>query len=134
MKPPAQKVGTQQDLPYAVISIPITSVERLLTLSWRRLHSSRLGTARLLTVSQHALRKGVSARGCLPGVSAQGVSAQGVSDQGGLPRGCLPMGVCPGGRGCLPRGCIPACNGTDTPHGQTDMCINITFANFVCRR
>ena len=28
-----------------------------------RLHSSRMRTARLLTVSQHALRRGVSARG-----------------------------------------------------------------------
>ena len=47
-----------------------------------RMHSSGMRTARLLTVSQHALR-----RGCLPeGVSAQGVSAWG--------------------------GCIPACNGS----------------------
>ena len=30
-------------------------------------------------------------------------------------------GVCPGG-------CIPACNGADTPCGQTDTCENITFA------
>ena len=27
--------------------------------------------------------------------------------------------------------CIPACNGADTPpHGQTDTCENMTFANF----
>ena len=49
-----------------------------------RMHSSGMRTARLLIVSQHALGKGVTARGCLPG----GVSAKGVC----LPRGCLPRG------------------------------------------
>ena len=40
------------------------------------MHSSRMRTARLLTVSQHALRRGVSTVGvvCPGGVSAQGVS------------------------------------------------------------
>ena len=84
-------------------------------------------TARLLTISQHALhwRVGVYpsmhwAGGCLP----KGVSAQGV---------CPPWGVCLGvsaqelsaqwavvplSRGVSasgPRECIPACNGADTP-------------------
>ena len=67
-------------------------------------------TARLLTVSQHALPGG--------GVSPEGVSAQG---------GACPGVVCPGG-------CIPACNGPDPQCGQTDTCENITFANFVYRR
>ena len=70
------------------------------------MHSSGMRTARLLTVSQHALS---AQGGCLPreGVSARGVSA---SDPGGGE-------------------CIPACNGADTPRGQTDTCENITFAN-----
>ena len=66
--------------------------------------------ARLLTVSQYALRRGVStlwvsARGCLPkgdvclGVSAQGAVCLGVSTWGRLPGGCL-------SRGCLYRGCL----------------------------
>ena len=59
-------------------------------------------------------------------------------------RGCLPEGgVCPGGvsarGGVCPGGsawgvCIPACNGADTPRGQTDTCENKTFTNFVCGR
>ena len=67
------------------------------------MHSSRMRTARLLTVSQHALR-----RGCLPG-------------GGCLPRGC----VCPGGvylEGCLPRE-VSVRGMADTPHpvnGMTD--------------
>ena len=66
--------------------------------SIKSMHSSGMRTARLLTVSQHALCRGVYpsmqwARGCLPrGVSAwgsaqggvcPGVSAWGVSAQGG---------------------------------------------------
>ena len=42
------------------------------------MYSSSMRKARLLTVSQHALRRG--------GVSAKGVC-----------QGCLPRGVCPGG-------------------------------------
>ena len=83
-----------------------------------RMYSSRMRTARLLTISQHALSRGVSAweggglpRGvsawggvCLPrGVSSQRVSAQGMSAQ----EGCLPKGgVCPGV--CLPGGVYPS--------------------------
>ena len=62
------------------------------------------------SVSQHALRRGVSPQGgCLPG----GVClwSWGVSAQGGVwplvPGVCLPL---------VPEGgCIPACNGADTP-------------------
>ena len=75
------------------------------------MHSSVMHTAHLLIISQHALRRGRY----LPG----GCTCLGVGVY-------LPGGVCPGV-------CIPACNGTDTPHGQTDTCENITFANFVCR-
>ena len=55
------------------------------------MHSNGMRTVRLLIISKHPLRKGVSAWGdvCHGGVSAQGVSAGG--------------------------GCIPACNGADTP-------------------
>ena len=77
-------------------------------------------TARLLTVSQHALRRGGAvsqhalgrqgvypsmhwAGVCVWGCLAGGVSGQGVSTQGSVSGWCLPRGgVCPGG--CLPRG------------------------------
>ena len=73
------------------------------------MHSSRMRAARLLPVSpsMHCGGEGVcSVGGC---VCSRGgaVSASG------------------------PGGCIPACNGADTPCGQTDTCENITFANFV---
>ena len=69
------------------------------------MHSSRMRTARLLTVSRSIQGSGVCPRGAWLVVSAQG-------------------GVCPGG--CLPRGmsaygmfiqmlCIKACNGVDPP-------------------
>ena len=72
-----------------------------------RLHSSGMCTARLLTVSQHALCR----VGVFPGRSASGHWGFGVV-------------------------CIPACNGEDTPpvDRQTQVCENITFANFVCGR
>ena len=56
----------------------------------------------------------------IPACTAQG--GGGVS-QHALGRGVSAQGVC-----------IPACNGADTPRGQTDTCENITFANFVCGR
>ena len=61
------------------------------------MHSSRMRTARVLIISQHALHRGVSAwRGVSDqGVSAQGVSVQGVSAQGVSAQG----GVCPVGGG-----------------------------------
>ena len=79
-----------------------------------RVHSSWMRTAHLLTVSQHALRRGVSAWGGW---------------------GCLPRGVCPGG--CLPLvwgGVYPSMQWARPPRGQTDTCENITLANFVCGR
>ena len=106
---------------------------------------------RLLTVSQHALGRGVcipacTGWGCLPGLCLpwgglpRVVSALGVSAQGGgvCPgRGCLPRGIYPG-RGCLPGGCLPECvcvcggggvllprnQRQTTPCGQTDSCEN----------
>ena len=82
-----------------------------------RMHSSGMPTARVFTVSQHALHRG--------GLSARGVSAQGGclpiygggSGQGGLARGMSGQGdVCPWG--CLTRGGVPACNGPDPPIGD----------------
>ena len=75
------------------------------------MHSSGMCTARLLTISQHALA-GVCVYpimhwvGCIPSCTGQGVWV-------------------------LPKG--PE---ADTPHpcGQTDTCENIAFANFVCGR
>ena len=112
-----------------------------------RMLSSGMCTSRLLTVSEHALRRGegfclwsqrgVSVSG--PGggcLWSRGVSTlvPGVSATG--PGGCLPLvpgeGVSASGHGGK---CIPACNGADTPPcGQTDTCENITFANFVFGR
>ena len=111
-----------------------------------RIHSSGMRTARLLSVSQHALGRvcvypsmywaggcvsqhalgrGVCPGGCLAGgVSAVGVSAQGVSALGCLPGGCLP-GEC---------GRHPRDQRQTSPCGQTDDRENITFANFVCGR
>ena len=59
------------------------------------MHSSGMHTAHLLTVSQHALHRGVYPSMHWTGeVSAQGVSTQrGVCPVGCLPRGCLPEGV-----------------------------------------
>ena len=68
-----------------------------------RMHSSRMRTARLLTVSQHALLGGVPARGvciCQGGVPVQG----GVPAQEGV---YLPGGTCPG-RGVYLPGSVPA--------------------------
>ena len=65
-----------------------------------RMYSSRMHTARLFTVSQHALLGGVPTRVvCLPG----GVSAWGVY---------LPRGTCPG---------------TPPVNRMTDRCKNITL-------
>ena len=67
-------------------------------------------TARLLTVSQHALRKGVW---CLPRewVSTQGVclTGGGLCAHGQCVPGCsvCPGGVC-SGEACLPGGCLPS--------------------------
>ena len=74
-----------------------------------RMHSSGIRTTRLLTVSQHALRRGVYPRmhwagGCVSQhalgrrVSAWGIPAWGVY----LPRGCNCVGGVPAG-GYLPR-------------------------------
>ena len=76
-----------------------------------RMYSSGMRTARLLTVSQHALRRGVCILSCTGqgGVSQhaldrgcvcpEGVSARGFSPHGGVCLGgCLAGGfVCPGG-------------------------------------
>ena len=111
-----------------------------------RMHSSGMRTACLLTVSQHALFKGVSqhalGRVCVSqhalgkGVCARGCLPRGCLPRGCLPGGCLPGGVCP--RGCLPRGCLPGGGVADASPGPeadtslwtewlTDRCKNITF-------
>ena len=121
-----------------------------------RNHSSRMHTARFLTVSP-SIRLG---RGVCAGGAGSGGVCLGVCLGGCLPRGCAC--VCLGG--CLPRGCLPLVQGgrplvwgvsatppgpeADTPQvdnpalssacwdalpcGQTDTCKNIIFANFVC--
>ena len=87
-----------------------------------RMYSSGIRTARLWTVSQHALRRGVVypsmhwAWGmCIPACTGQGVSVQ-----GGVCSGCVYPSM---QLGKHPR-----------PSGQTDPCEIITFANFVCGR
>ena len=78
-----------------------------------RMHSSRMRTAHLLTISQHALLGGVPARGCVParGVYLLGCTSPGVDLLGGCT--CL--------RGYLPRGCACprecTCQGVYLPRG-----------------
>ena len=90
-----------------VISI---NIKRAWKTSTRRMPSSGMRIARLLTVSQHALHRegGLPGGVCLGGYLPRVVSACGVSVQGGV---CL-GGVCP--EAVCPGGCIPACNGADT--------------------
>ena len=114
-----------------------------------RMHSSRMHTARLLTISQHALPGGIPAQGvylpggctCLGGVPVWEVY---------MPRGwctCLGGCTCPRGvyltKGGVPtQGGVPAqggvptwggtCPGTPPVNRMTHRCKNITFANFVC--
>ena len=106
-----------------------------------RMHSSMMRTARVLTISQHALCRGLSARG----VSAGGFLLGGVSAQGDVcpsTGGCLARGVSGQGGvcqwGCLPRGGVVSqhvMGQTPLPvDRQTHTCENITFANFVCVR
>ena len=76
------------------------------------MHSSGMRTARLLTVSQHAPPRGVSACVCVWG---------GVLCPGGVFLGGYLADTSPGPE-------------ADTPRIQTDTCENITFANFVCGR
>ena len=91
-----------------------------------RLHSRRMHTAHLLTTSQHALCKRVSAKG--------GIYPGGCLPRGCLPRGYLPRGVsaqggvCPGG-GCLPGGCLPR---LPPVNRITDTCKNITLSQLHC--
>ena len=89
-----------------------------------RMHSSGMCTARLLTVSQHALRKGLSAQGsvCQGGVCSGGVSAP----EGCLPRGCLT-------RGCLPRGCLPMGSLLSGVSAQGGVCPGGVCLGGVCR-
>ena len=97
-----------------------------------RMHSSGMRTARLLTVSQHALwQGGVPARGVyLPG----GCTYLGVYlPRWYLPRGCTCLGVVPAQWGVPAWGSVFTCPGgvpaQVPPHGQTYKCKNITFAN-----
>ena len=112
-----------------------------------RMHSSRMRTARLLTVSRHALfGGGVPAQGgCTwPGVYLpRGVPAQGgVPAWGYLPRGVyLPGGVpawgvyLPGGWGCTCPGECTCLGGTCPVNRMTDRCKKYYLAqNFVCGR
>ena len=96
---------------FLVNAIPLTSM-----------HSSRMRTACLLTISQHALcRGGVSQHALGRGVCIPACTGQGSVCPGGVclgVQGCVHRGgVCPGGMsaqglvsshgGCLPRGCTP---------------------------
>ena len=89
------------------------------TFKLKRMHSSGMRTTRLLTVSQYALWWGCT---CPGGVPAQGVylpgwcTCQGCTCLGGVPTWGVPAQVPP------------------SVNRMTDMCKNITFANFVCGR
>ena len=98
-----------------------------------RMHSSRMRTARLLTVSQHALRRGGV---CQQGLSARGdggLSTWGVSAQACLHQRVSALGVvCPvrvsAQQGCLPRGVWQ----TPPVDRMTDRCKNITLSQLCC--
>ena len=66
------------------VRVPTSFGERKQKFHVTRLHSSRMRTAHLLTVSQHALGRGVSAQG---GVCLRGCLPEGVSARGGVCRG-----------------------------------------------
>ena len=107
-----------------------------------RMHSSGMRTARLLTVFQRALRRGVSVWGLsaswvCQGVSTWGVSAWEVSARGMSGQGVSGWVVSASGLGgvCLwsQGDCVSQhAMGQTPPCGQTDTCENITFANFDC--
>ena len=125
-----------------------------------RMHSNGMRTARLLTISQHALLRGDCAipactgQGdvCIPACTGQGsvfpggvypgVSAQGDFCPGGC---CLGGGVClrgvyPGvsAQGCLPGGCLPlvlgVCGRNPPLNRMTDRCKNISLLQLCCGR
>ena len=78
-------------------------------------------TARLLTIFQHALRRG--------GVCPPGGCLLGCLPKGCLPKGCLPGGVCL--RGVSASGMLPSMQwGRPPPRAQRDTCESITFSNF----
>ena len=82
-------------------------VNNKLDLDLTRMHSSRMRTARLLTVSQYALSGGRCP--CLGGVcTCRGCTCRGCTCPGGVPTwGCsCPGGYLPGGRTCP--GGVPA--------------------------
>ena len=99
---------------------------------WKRMQTSRMRTARLLTVSQHALCMGVCIQAC---TGQGGVSPGGVCPGRYLPRrvsaqrGVCPGGICPGGvsageKGIVARGrCV-----ADTPSSPADTCPGQTLA------
>ena len=82
-----------------------------------RMHYSGMCTAPLLTISQHAVHRGVSAQG-------------GVCPGGCLPEGCLPRGCLH--RGCLWEGVYPSIQwGRHPPPGDRQTPVKTTFTNFV---
>ena len=95
----------------------------------KRLHSSRMHTARSLTVSPSMLCSG---DGCLP---CPGWGVPALSRVGGA---CLVLGGMPAWSGWgVPTwsagGGIPACTGVDPPMNKiTDACENITFPQIRC--
>ena len=100
-----------------------------------RLHSSRMRTARSLTVSPNMLwgeGAGAWSQGGLlrgGGAWSQGSLLRGVCSQGGLlPGGLLPGGLLPGGV-CSWGGGMPACTEADPPpvNRMTKRCKNITL-------
>ena len=90
------------------------------------MHSSRMCTVHLLTISQHALSRGECLpRGCLPGCVCLGD----ICPEGCLPGGCLLGGVC---LGVSAWGCSLPGPRADSPpvDRMTDMCKKITLPQF----
>ena len=98
---------TQVELVLNVVRERLNFIFKMSEIFWNlnrtRMHSSGMRTARLLTISQHAL-----GGGCIPAYIGQGLCIPTCTGLGGhvsqhaLPRGCLPGGVWqtpPGTRG-----------------------------------
>ena len=95
-----------------------------------RMHSSRMCTVRMLTVSQHALCRGsvsqhLPGRGvCIPACTGQGA--------GVYPSLHWAGGVCPGGY--LPGGCLPGRFGTEDPQRKWQRGWSTSFSFKIYKR
>ena len=103
---------------------------------WTRMHSNGLPTAHLLTVSQHALGRGVcipacTGQGvCIPACTGQGVYIPACTGQGGVHPSMHWAGVCVSQHALGREVCIPACTGQGVSAGrgsaQGGVCLGVS--------